>query len=106
MEIGKDQGRMTKCGNYMTWIMAARYLDRYWDIGDAFGRSGKPSVKMARDHFYNNGSQQNPKLDASPNYPEEQAYKCADEGDSCQCDGRIHYGLRIRPDSGDEINTF
>lgn len=86
--------------------MAGRYLDRYWEIGDKFGRNGRASVKLAKEHWYNNGSQQSPKLSMSPNYPEEEAYKCADENDGCACNGRVHYGLRVRPDNGEEIETF
>ena len=97
---------MTQCSDFMTWIMAARYLDRYWEIGDKFGRNGKASVKLAREHWYKNGSQQNPKMSMAPNYPEEEAYKCADENDECYCDGRVHFGLRMRPDNGSEIETF
>lgn len=41
----------------MTWIMAARYLDRYWEIGDKFGRNGKASVQLAKEHWATNGSQ-------------------------------------------------
>lgn len=40
----------------MTWIMAGRYLDRYWDLGDAFGRNGKSGVKLGKAHWENNGS--------------------------------------------------
>jgi hypothetical protein len=41
------------------------------------------------------------------NYPEEETpYLLGNEGDYGACNGRIHYGLRIRPDSGSEIETF
>lgn len=69
LEVGQEQSRQYQCGNFMTWMMAARYLDRYWEIGDKFGRNGKSSVKMAREHWYNNGSMQSPKLSMAPNYP-------------------------------------
>ena len=81
MQTGQDQYRFTKCGDYMTWMGAARYLDRYYFLGDNFGRSGKSSVQLARDHYYNNGSQQHPKLDHSPSYPEDEPFKCADKGE-------------------------
>lgn len=56
LSVGQEQGRFTKCGKYMTWFAASRYLDRYWEIGDKFGRTGKSSVKLAREHWYTNGS--------------------------------------------------
>jgi hypothetical protein len=37
--------------------MAGRYLDKYWELGDKFGRSGKSSVKLGVEHWYKNGSQ-------------------------------------------------
>jgi len=106
LEEGQQQGRMTQCGTFMTWMMAARYLDRYWEIGDKFGRNGKASVQLAKEHWYKNGSMQTPKLSIAPNYPEEEPYKCGDENDACACNGRVHYGLRVRPDDGNEIETF
>jgi hypothetical protein len=47
-------------------------------------------------------------LNAVPglNAPEEEPYKCADEGEECQCKGKIHMGMRIRPDDGSEVETF
>jgi hypothetical protein len=30
----------------LTWTMGARYLDRYWDLGDKFGRNGKAAIKL------------------------------------------------------------
>lgn len=61
---------------------------------------------MAKEHWHNNGSSQSPKLSMAPNYPEEEVYKCADENDACACEGRVHFGLRIRPDNGEEIESF
>lgn len=106
MEVGKDQHRYYECGNYMTWIMSSRYLDRYYFLGDEFGRSGKSSIKMGVKHWHNNGTFQKPKLDIGVNYPEEEPYKCADDGSDCQCKGRVHMGMRIRPDNGEEVETF
>lgn len=101
-ETGKDQGRYYHCGDIMTWFMASRYLDRYPELGDKFGRSGAPSMKLAIHHWQTNGTYAKPPLDHSPRYPEEEPYKCADEGEQCKCKGRIHMGMRIRPDNGSE----
>lgn len=40
------------------------------------------------------------------NYQDEEPYVCGYDGEECYCDGRIHYGLRMRPDNGSEIETF
>ena len=40
VEEGQEQGRIINCGPFMTWIMTGRYLDRYWELGDKFGRNG------------------------------------------------------------------
>lgn len=105
-EIGQDQGRYFHCGDYMTTTMAQRYVDRYPELGDKFGRSGSPSMKLATHHWQTNGTYQKPALDHSPRYPEEESFKCADEGELCKCKGRIHMGMRIRPDNGSEVETF
>jgi hypothetical protein len=56
LQVGAEQGRQFQCGPFMTWIMAGRYLDRYWDLGDAYGRNGKAGVKLGKAHWENNGS--------------------------------------------------
>lgn len=90
----------------MTYMMASRYLDRYWELGDQYGRSGKASMQLAKKHWHSNGTFQKPKLNKGPNYPEETPYKCSDEGEQCQCKGKVHMGMRIRPDNGEEVETF
>lgn len=40
------------------------------------------------------------------NYQDEEPYVCGYDGEECYCDGRIHYGLRMRPDNGSEIESF
>ena len=57
LSIGQRQGRFYRCGDYMTWIMTGRYIDRYYWIGDEFGRTWK-SFEAVRNHWYTNGSLQ------------------------------------------------
>jgi len=106
LDTGKDEGRYYQCGNKMTFRMASRYLDRYWELGDEFGRSGPSSMKLAENHWHTNGTFQKPKLDYSARYPEEEAFKCADEDEQCQCKGKVHIGQRVRPDNGEEVESF
>ena len=47
-------------------------------------------MKLARKHWHSNGTYQKPKLNIGVNYPEEEPYKCGDEGDECQCKGSSH----------------
>jgi hypothetical protein len=90
----------------MTWIMAGRYVDRYYWVGDEYGRTWK-SLEAVRNHWYTNGSLQiEPKLSMAYNYMDEEPYVAGYEGEEVWCDGRIHYGLRMRPDNGSEIETF
>lgn len=49
-------------------------------------------MKLARKHWHTNGTFQKPKLNKGVNYPEEEAFKCSDEGEACQCKGKIHFG--------------
>jgi hypothetical protein len=48
VKIGQKQGRHFRCGPYMTWIMTGRYVDRYYWIGDEYGRTYK-SMPLARE---------------------------------------------------------
>ena len=64
------------------------------------------AAKAGREHWYNNGSQQVPPLDIKPSTSEETPFKCADYGGDCKCKGRVHFGLKVRPDNGDEITTL
>lgn len=107
LAVGKRQGRFYRCGDFMTWFMANRYRDRYYWIGDEYGRTWK-SLEPIRNQWYTNGSlQTNPKLSMRSNYPaEEDPYLCSYEGESCLCEGRIHYGLAMRPDNGSEVDSF
>ena len=90
----------------MTGIMAHRYLRRYQELGNKFGRHGALSFKKAKEHWYNNGSKQIPPLSLRISYTPENPYKCSDYGGDCDCPGRIHFGHKKRQDSGDEITTF
>jgi hypothetical protein len=56
LEIGKDEGRYYKCGDFITYYMAARYLDRYVELGDEFGRSGKSAMQLGIKHWHYNGT--------------------------------------------------
>lgn len=90
----------------MTWIAAGRYMDRYYWISDEYGRSWE-SMDAIRDQWYTNGSlQENPKLSMAINYDYEEPYLCSYDDEACSCNGRIYYGLRTRPDNGEEIDTF
>lgn len=71
-----------------------------------FGRQGKASFNKAREHWYNNGSKQNPPLSLRISYEPENPYKCSDYGGECDCPGRIHFGHKKRLDNGDEITTL
>jgi hypothetical protein len=56
LDTGKDEGRYYECGNFLTFKMAQRYVDRYWELGDEFGRSGPSSMKLAQNHWHSNGT--------------------------------------------------
>ena len=92
--------------------MSYRYLNRYSDLGNKFGRgnskthSNKEAARAGREHWYNNGSKQSPPLDIKPYYESEKPTKCADFGGECSCPGRIHFGLKKRLDTGEEITTL
>jgi hypothetical protein len=90
----------------MTGIAAKRYLRRYAELGNAFGRDGKGSFKKAREHWYNNGSKQHPPLSLRISYEPENPYKCSDYGGECMCPGRIHFGHKFRLDNHEEITTL
>lgn len=101
--VGEKEGRNIRCQNVMTGIMARRYLRRYADLGNMFGRTGAGSFHKAKEHWYNNGSKQTPPLSLRISYEPENPYKCSDYGGECDCPGRIHFGHKYRLDNGDEI---
>lgn len=110
--FGHKQGRNIRCVSFFTQIMSFRYLDRYSELGNLFGRGNsithvnKKAAKAGREHWFTNGSKQAPPLEIKPASSEEEPYKCSDFGGECKCQGRIHFGLKKRPDSGEEITTL
>lgn len=103
---GHKQGRNIHCTGVQTWFMAKRYAYRYPELGRMYGYSGKDSMHDLENHYYTNGSKQNPKLNSGIAYDSEEPYKCSDYGDECKCKGRIHFGLKFRHDNNEEIETL
>ena len=66
--VGEKQGRNVNCMPFMTGISAKRYLRRHWFLGNEFGRDGKDSFKLARNHWYTNGSKSTPPLSTRISY--------------------------------------
>jgi hypothetical protein len=105
--VGEKGGRNIRCQNFMTGISAQRYLRRYAELGNLYGRNkGGNSFKNAREHWYNNCSLQTPPLSVRVSYEQEKPYKCSDYGGECSCPGHIHFGHKFRQDNGEEITTL
>lgn len=104
--VGEKQGRNIRCVHFFTDFQSERYLKRYTELGDMYGRSDKPAWKAGKQHWYNNGSKQAPALSIDISYESERPFKCADYDGDCSCPGRVHMGLKFRPDTGAEITTL
>lgn len=99
------EGRLGECALPLTDYEAQRYLNKFPELQQKFGRGGKKSLDLAKNHWANLGWNDK-KFQAAVNYTDA-AWKCGDAPNvECKCHGTLWIGAKERLDDDKPIKSW